>query len=230
VDTFFSPHHFRASLPAIWQGFQINLKMMAIAEVLVLLWALVLVLMRVAPGRVGLPFRAVAIAYLDFFRGIPLVLIFLFVGFGLPGAGVAPFSGMSLFQLAILSLVLAYGAYVAEVYRAGIEGVHWGQMAAARSLGLSYAQAMRHVILPQAIRRVIPPLLNDFISLQKDTALAALIGIVEGANAAQIYAGATFNATSYVGVALFFVAITIPLARLVDWLVGRDQRRLRAQA
>ncbi len=137
---------------------------------------------------------------------------------------------MSLYWLSITALVLTYGAYVAEVYRSGVEGVHWSQMAAARSLGLSYRQSMRHVILPQALRRVVPPLLNDFVSLQKDTSLAAILGVVEGANAAGIYAGQTFNATSFVGVALFFVAITIPLARLVDWLAARDQRRMRAQA
>lgn len=230
MDTFFSPHHFRASFPSIWAGFQINLKMMVIAEVLVLVWALVLLLMRIAPGRAGLPLRIAAVIYLDFFRGIPLLLVFLFVGLGLPAAHIQPFAGMSLYWLSITALVLTYGAYVAEVYRSGVEGVHWSQMAAARSLGLSYRQSMHHVILPQAIRRVIPPLLNDFISLQKDTSLAAILGVVEGANAAGIYAGQTFNATSFVGIALFFVVITIPLARLVDWLVARDQRRMRAQA
>lgn len=230
MDTFFSPHHFRASLPSIWTGFQINLKMMVIAEVLVLAWALVLLLLRIAPGRAGLPLRILAVIYLDFFRGIPLLLVFLFVGLGLPAAQVQPFAGMSLYWLSITALVLTYGAYVAEVYRSGVEGVHWSQMAAARSLGLSYRQSMRHVILPQALRRVVPPLLNDFVSLQKDTSLAAILGVVEGANAAGIYAGQTFNATSFVGVALFFVAITIPLARLVDWLAARDQRRMRAQA
>jgi polar amino acid transport system permease protein len=128
----------------------------------------------------------------------------------------------------VVSLTLVYAAYVAEVYRAGIDGVHPSQAAASRSLGLSYRQTMRFVVLPQAVRRVVPPLLNDFVGLQKDTALAATVGIIEGANAAQIYAGNTLNVSSYVGVAVCFIVITIPLARLVDVLLARDNRRMQA--
>ena len=228
ADNFFNRGHLEASFPAILDGFLINIRMMLVAEAAVLVWALLLVLMRVAPGARGLPLRVLAIVYIDFFRGVPLILVFFFVCFGLPIAGVPGFEGQSLFTLSVISLTLVYAAYVAEVYRAGIDSVHPSQSAAARSLGLSYGRTMRFVVLPQAVRRVIPPLLNDFVGLQKDTALAATVGLIEGANAAQIYAGTTLNVSSYVGIAVCFIVITIPLARLVDYLLVRDQRRMRA--
>ncbi len=228
ADNFFNRHHLEESFPAVLDGFLINIRMMLVAEAAVLVWALALVLLRVAPGRAGLPLRVLAVAYIDFFRGIPLILVFFFVCFGLPIAGVPVLEDQSLFTLSVISLTLVYAAYVAEVYRAGIDSVHPSQAAASRSLGLSYRQTMRFVVLPQALRRVVPPLLNDFVGLQKDTALAATVGIIEGANAAQIYAGTTLNVSSYVGVALCFIVITIPLARLVDYLLVRDQRRMRA--
>jgi polar amino acid transport system permease protein len=152
------------------------------------------------------------------------VLIYM-IGFGLPISGVPFFSDLSQYTLAALALTILYGAYVAEVYRSGIESIHWSQTAAARSLGLSQGKTMRFVVLPQAVRRVIPPLLNDFIGLQKDTALVALIGPVEAFRQAQIDTSATFNFTPYVAAALIFVAFTIPLARLTDWLNERSRRR-----
>ena len=171
------------------------------------------------------PFRLVAVAYTDLFRGVPLILVLYMIGFGVPGLDLGFVSYLPDVAYGVISLVLVYSAYVAEVYRAGIESVHESQNAAARSLGLTRWQSLRFVVLPQAIRRVIPPLLNDFIGLQKDTALVALIGPVEAFRQAQIDTSATFNFTPYVAAALIFVAFTIPLARLTDWLNERSRRR-----
>jgi polar amino acid transport system permease protein len=160
---------------------------------------------------------------------VPTILVIALLGFGAPALQLS-WVPTSVIFWGIVALVLVYTAYVSEVYRAGIESVHPSQEAAARSLGLSRAQALRHVILPQAVRRVIPPLLNDFIGLQKDTALVGFLGAVEAFNQSQIDAAATFNYTSYLTAALLFVAITIPLARFTDWLVARDRRRQLAGA
>jgi polar amino acid transport system permease protein len=226
VDVFFSGFHFRESFPLVWDGFQTNLVMMFVAEACVLAWGLVIVLLRMAPGRFGLPFRIVSIIYVDLFRGIPLIVLVVLVGFGLPIAGVFPW--ISLFWWGVIALTLAYGAYVAEVYRSGIRSIHPSQLAAARSLGLSHTKTMRFVVLPQAVRNVVPALMNDFVSLQKDTALVSVIGLAEGLQNANVYAGNNLNYTSVVGVALCFIAITIPMTRLVDWLLERDDRRRQA--
>jgi polar amino acid transport system permease protein len=154
------------------------------------------------------------------------VLIYM-IGFGLPISGVPFFSDLSQYTLAALALTILYGAYVAEVYRAGIESIHWSQTAAARSLGLSQGKTMRFVVLPQAVRRVIPPLLNDFIGLQKDTALIGVIGVLDGFRRAQIYAGQNFNLSSFTVLAACYVVITIPMTRFTDRLLRRDQERLR---
>ena len=227
---FFDWEDLRDSFPLIWDGFRTNAAIFLIAEALVLVWGLVLALMRTLPGRAGAPLRWLAIAYIDFFRGIPAIVLIFIVGFGLPKTDIPLFSTLSIFQLGVLALTMLYGAYVAEVYRAGIESVHGSQEAAARSLGLSRWKTMRFVILPQAVRRVIPPLLNDFISLQKDSALVGVLGLREGFRAAQIYSGQHFNATPYVGLGLCFIVITIPLTRVTDWLLKRDQERMRAGA
>jgi polar amino acid transport system permease protein len=225
---FFNWEDLRGSFPLLWEGFRTNLSIFLIAEALVLVWGLMLALMRGVPGRPAAPLRWIAIAYVDFFRGIPAIVLIFIVGFGTPKTNIPIFSKLSVFQLGIVALTMLYGAYVAEVYRAGIESVHWSQEAASRSLGLSRWKTMRFVVLPQAIRRVIPPLLNDFISLQKDSALVGVLGLREGFRAAQIYSGQHFNATPYVGLALCFIVITIPLTRVTDWLLKRDQNRLRA--
>jgi polar amino acid transport system permease protein len=170
------------------------------------------------------PLRALAIAYADFFRGVPTILVIAILGFGVPALQLKHVP-TSTTVWGIVALVLIYSAYVSEVYRAGIESVHPSQEAAARSLGLSRLQALRRVILPQAVRRVIPPLLNDFIGLQKDTALVGTLGAVEAFQQSNIDVNATFNYTAYVAAALLFVAITIPLARFTDWLILRDRRR-----
>ena len=200
------------------------MKIFLIAEVFILVFALVLAVLRSLPGPVFFPLRALAIVYADLFRGIPTILVIYILGFGAPALGLAGIPTSTIFW-GIVSLVLVYSAYVSEVYRAGIESVHPSQEAAARSLGLTRGQTLRFVVLPQAVRRVIPPLLNDFIGLQKDSALVALLGTVEAFRQSQINVAATFNYTPYLATALLFVAITIPLARFTDWLVARDRRR-----
>jgi polar amino acid transport system permease protein len=236
AERFFDPFHLRQSFlgtesePSVARAFLLNVYMFTISEVLILVLALVIAVVRQIPGPVFFPFRMVAVAYTDLFRGIPLILVLYIIGFGVPGLGLAFFSYLSDVTYGIIALVLVYSAYVAEVYRAGIESVHESQNAAARSLGLSRWQSLRFVVLPQAVRRVIPPLLNDFIGLQKDTALVSVLGSIEAARAAQIYGASQFNYASYVVAALLFVLITIPLARFTDRLIARDKRRRQAGA
>ncbi len=229
-ETFFSWSDLKASWPQVRKGFWLNIQIFVVAEAIVLVWAMVVAVVRQLPGAAAAPLRWLAIAYIDIFRGLPAIITIYLVGFGLPLTGLPFARSFSLFQLGVISLTLVYGAYVAEVYRAGIESVHWSQSAAARSLGLSHPQTLRFVVVPQAVRRVIPPLLNDFIGLQKDTALVGTIGLLDGFSRARIYAGNNFNPSSMVGLGICFVVITIPMTRLVDWLVKRDQRRLQAVA
>jgi len=229
LHTFFSWTDFKASIDDVVRGFLTNLSLMFVAEVCVLVWGLVLALVRLSRSRALAPLRWLTIGYIDLFRAIPGLLLIYMIGFGIPIAGVPWIGDWSLFQLAALALTILYGAYVAEVYRAGIQSVHWSQTAAARSLGLSQGKTMRFVVLPQAVRRVIPPLLNDFIGLQKDTAFIGVIGVLDGFRRAQIYAGTHFNLTSFTGLALCYVVITIPMTRLTDRLLERDQRRMAAR-
>jgi polar amino acid transport system permease protein len=236
AERFFSPFHLwqaivgTAGTPSVVGAFLLNVEIFAISEVLILTLALVIAVVRQIPGPVFFPFRMVAVGYTDLFRGVPLILVLYMIGFGVPGLGLGFVSYLSDVTYGIIALVLVYSAYVAEVYRAGIESVHESQNAAARSLGLTRWQSMRFVILPQAVRRVIPPLLNDFIGLQKDTALVSVLGSIEAARAAQIYGASQFNYASYVVAALLFVLITIPLARFTDRLIARDRRRREAGA
>ena len=208
-------------------AFWLNVKIFCIAQVFVLIWGLVIALARLAPGAPGKPLRFLAIVYVDLFRGLPVIICIYMVGLGLPLTDLPIFNYISSTWLAIFALTLTYGAYVSEVYRSGIESVHWSQTAAARSLGLSHAQTMRYVIVPQAIRRVIPPLLNDFIGLQKDTALVNVIGSIDAFNQAKMIASNHYNLSAVTTVAFLFVLITIPQARMVDRLVEADQRRTR---
>jgi polar amino acid transport system permease protein len=226
VDSFFSTDGFKDSFEPIVKGFWLNVKLMLVGEAFVLVLGLLVAVIRSLPGPVLAPLRLVAVIYTDVFRGVPLILVIFMVGLGLPALRLDFISDQSVFTYGVISLVLVYSAYVAEVYRAGIDSVHPSQSAGARSLGLTQWQSMRFVILPQAIRRVIPPLLNDFIGLQKDTALVGLLGLVEVARAAENYAAETFNFTGYTMAALLFIAITIPLARTTDWLIERDRRRM----
>jgi polar amino acid transport system permease protein len=238
--TLFSGEHLEGSFDTVIKGFWLNIQIFVVAEILALAWGLSLALMRSTPGRPATPLRWFSIGYVDLFRGLPAIVTIYLVGFGLPQALPQVFNDnpvndflfgtdhVSLFQLGVIALTLVYGAYVAEVFRSGIESIHWSQTAAARSLGLRHGQTMRFVIVPQAVRRVVPPLLNDFIGLQKDTALVSVIGALEGFNRAKIYAGNQFNLSSVVGLGICFVVITIPMTRFTDWLVERDQRRMRA--
>jgi len=226
-DAFFDMDAYRRSFPSIARAFLLNVKIFLIAEGIVLVTALLLAVLRSLPGPVFFPLRLLATAYADLFRGIPTILVIALLGFGAPALGIEGIPTSTTFW-GVVSLVLVYTAYVSEVYRAGIESVHPSQEAAARSLGLTRTQSLRTVVLPQAVRRVIPPLLNDFIGLQKDTALVGVLGSVEAFKQAQIEVSADFNFTHYLVSATLFVAITIPLARFVDWLVARDRRQRQA--
>ncbi len=212
-------------LPGVGRSFLLNVEVFLVAEVLILILALVVAVVRQIPGPVFFPFRMVAIVYTDLFRGTPLLLVIYLFGFGIPALGIQGLSSQSRVVYGTAALVLSYSAYVSEVYRAGIESVHASQAAAARSLGLSRWQSLGYVVLPQAIRRVIPPLLNDFVSLQKDTALLAVLGSIEAARAAQIYSSYRFNYSSFVVAAFLFILVTIPLARFTDHLIERDRKR-----
>jgi polar amino acid transport system permease protein len=220
-------------------GFWFTVKLALLSGVLSLVWGLVLAVLRQLPGKALLPVRLLAIAYIDAFRGIPMLLVLLLVSGGLStlsspvGGEVLPRSlGLptwldqpSPFWYGVISITLTYGAYMAEVYRAGIEAVPAGQMEAARSLGMSHGQAMRYVIVPQAVRKVIPPLLNDFIALMKDTSLVSILGLLEVVQVGFDIQTEQFNGSGLVFGALLFLIVTIPLARLVDWLIAREQRR-----
>lgn len=228
-DYFFNGKWFFYSLPELVSAFTLNIQLFMTAEALILVLALVLAVFRSLPGPVFFPLRLLATIYVDFFRAVPGLLIITLLGFGIPSLGVTGVPADP-FLWAIVALTLVYSAYVSEVYRAGIESIHPSQEAAARSLGLTRFQALRHVILPQAVRRVIPPLLNDFIGLQKDTVLVSYLGIVEAFREAYIIQAAKFNATPYVALAVIFIIMTLPLARFTDWLVARDRRRFMASA
>jgi polar amino acid transport system permease protein len=220
----FSKFHFAEVL----RGFGTNISLFMVTEVIVLVWALALAVLRGLPGPAAAPVRFLGVVYTDVFRGLPAIVVIYMVAFGFKRAGLPLVKDFTDYQAGVLALTLVYGAYVAEVYRAGIESIHWSQVAAARSLGLSWSRTMRYVIVPQAVRRIIPPLLNDFIGLQKDTALVSTIGIFESFNTAKSTASFNGNLSPITGVAICFVVITIPLARFVDYLVRRDQAKMRA--
>jgi polar amino acid transport system permease protein len=229
LHEFFSPLDFLRSAPAIWNGFQLNLELMLVAEALVLVLALLIAIVRGLPGRGAAPLRWLAIGYTDIFRGTPLLLV-LFLVQGFATLNYVGLSSVTLFRNGVIALVLVYTAYVTEVYRAGIESVHPSQRMAARSLGLSYTQALRYVVLPQAIRRVVPPLLNDFIGLQKDTVLVTVIGLTEAVAQANFYSSDYLNFTGLTVTAVFFIFLTIPLARFTDHIIKEREKRERAQA
>jgi polar amino acid transport system permease protein len=227
-DAFFNKEIFVESLPKILKAFWLNIRIFVTAEILVLILALFLAIMRSLPGPVFAPIRLLAVSYSILFRGVPTILVIFILGFGMPALELQGVPNSDLFW-AIIALTLVYTAYVAEVYKAGIESVHPSQTAAARSLGLRRGQTMRYVILPQAVRRVLPPLLNDFIGLQKDSALVGLLGVTgEALRQAQITQATFFNFTPYVALALVFVVFTIPQVLFVDWLIKRDKRRRQA--
>jgi polar amino acid transport system permease protein len=211
---------------AIW----LNIRMFVVAEIGILILALVVAVIRQSTGPALLPLRVVSTVYVDVCRGVPLILLIFAIGFGAPALSLRFISSQSAAVYGVAALVISYSAYVSEVYRAGINSVHRSQVAAARSLGLTEGAAMRHVILPQAFRTIIPPLLNDFISLQKDTALVGVLGSIEANKAAELFSDTTFNYSSYVVAAILFLLLTIPLARFTDHLIARDRARRLAGA
>jgi polar amino acid transport system permease protein len=226
----------RDELRPVLDGFWVTLKLSVLSGVLALVWGLILAVLRQLPGRALAPVRALVIAYIDVFRGIPLLLVLFLVSGALAAfgsEGVIPrelglptwFGEPTPFWYGVISLTITYGAYMAEVYRAGIEAVPKGQTEAARSLGMSHGQAMRHVIVPQAVRKVIPPLLNDFIALMKDTSLVSVLGALEVVQAGRDIQSEQFNGSGLVLGAILFLLVTIPLARFVDWLIAREQGR-----
>jgi polar amino acid transport system permease protein len=220
---FFDPEVFAATWPKVLSAFVINIKLFLVCEALILPFGLFVALLRLLPGPAFTPVRLLAVIYVDVMRGLPGILVIYLLGFGIPGLEL-PGVPIDEFFWGVVALTLLYSAYVSEVYRAGIESIHPSQDSAARSLGLSRTQSMRYVVVPQAVRRVIPPLLNDFIGLQKDTALVGFLGIVEAFNRANIESSAAFNSTPLVFAGILFLLITIPMARFVDWYVARSRR------
>ncbi len=228
-ETFFSWEHATASFPLILEGFWLNVKLFLVAEVFILVLGLAVALARTARSPWLAPVRVAAVVYTDLFRGIPTILLILLLGFGMPALQLEGLPTDPFFWAGV-GLVLSYGAYVAEVYRAGIDSIHPSQVSSAIALGLSRPQALRFVVVPQAVRRVVPPLLNDFVSLQKDTALVSAVAVFDAVFQARDYTAYNFNYTPYVVVACFFVALTVPLARLTDWVQRRWLERERAGA
>ncbi len=222
-ELFFSWDAFKEAFPDVLRGFWLDVRLFVGVEIVVLVLGLAVALARFAQTPLLYPLRLLAAVYTDVFRGLPTILVVFLIGFGVPALGFG-FVPDSVVILGAIALALSYGAYVAEVYRSGINSVHPSQRAAARALGLSGGQAMRFVILPQAVRRVVPPLLNDFISLQKDVALVSILGPLEAFRQAQVYASLKFNFTPLLAAAVLYLAVTLPLARVVDVLQARGER------
>ena len=214
-DTFFSWSAFRDAFPKVLSAFWLDVKLFCVVEAVVLVLGLVIALVRTSRAPALFPLRLIATVFVDVFRGIPTIILVYLVGFGIPALEL---SGLPTDPIVLggIALTLSYGGYVAEVYRAGIRSVHRGQRDAALAIGLTEAQALRYVILPQAVRRVGPPLLNDFIALQKDVALVSLLGVGEAFQKANVITASTFNYTPLMAAALLYLCVTIPLARLVD--------------
>jgi polar amino acid transport system permease protein len=237
-DVNFMADHFSTVFTAF---VTLTLELFLISGILSLIWGLILSLLRQVPGRLGAPVRFLTITYIDVFRGIPLLLVILLIygGFGaLSSSNATPgplpefiavptfFGKPSAFWYGVFAITITYGAYMAEVYRAGIESVPRGQMEAARSLGMSHAQAMRYVIVPQAVRTVIPPLLNDLVALMKDTSLVSVISLPEAVQVSFDIQSNTFNSSALTLAAFMYLIVTLPMARLVDWLIHRQQKRM----
>jgi polar amino acid transport system permease protein len=228
-NQFFNGFHFRQSFPLVLRGFWQDIWMFLVAEVAILALALVIAVIRALRGPAFFPLRMMAVGFIDVIRGIPMILLILLMGFGIPALQLQGVTRSGLFW-GLTAIVLGYSAYTAEVYRAGIESVPESQRMSARSLGLSQMQTLRYVIVPQAVRNVIPALLNGFVSLQKDVALVFVLGVREGVREAQIYIGTTFNYTPYLAATLLFLMVSIPLARYADWYTERDRRRKQAMS
>lgn len=221
ADTFFRVDAWRQSFPEAIRGFWINVWVAVVSFILVLIFGLLLAIMRMLPGRAGAPLRLIATVYCDVFRAIPAIVTVLLVVFGVPLAFTFTQTWNAAY-LGVVALTLTYSAYVAEVYRAGLASIHPSQSAAARSLGLGYGQTLRAVLVPQAVRRMVPPLLNDFISLQKDTALLSIAAIPEVLTVTKLWEAKLFTLAPVTLAAVFFIIVTIPQARFVDFLINRD--------
>ena len=228
-ETFFDWSYGREVLPAVFQGLLLNIRLTIVASLCIAVLGLALALARTSKAPALAPMRILATCYVDLFRGVPTLLVILLVGFGVPALGLSGVT-TSVVVLGTTAVVLTYSAYVAEVLRSGILSVHPSQSAAARSLGLTSGQTLRYVVLPQGIRRVIPPLLNDFVSLLKDTGLISVLGVVDAIRAAQIESSRTFNYTPYVVAAILFLLLTVPLTRVTDRVLLRSIERQNAQA
>jgi polar amino acid transport system permease protein len=227
-ETFFDWSYGSEVLGAISKGLIVNVRLTIIASILIGIFAMVLALLRTSRSAALTPFRFLATAYVDIFRGVPLLLVILLIGFGLPALRIEGLTN-SVLILGTTAVVLTYSAYVAEVLRSGILSIHPSQRAAARSLGLTSSQTMRHVVLPQAVKRVVPPLLNDLVALLKDTGLVSILGVTDAVRAAQIASSRTFNYTPYVTAAILFLLITIPLTRYTDRVLAKSIKRQNAQ-
>ncbi len=227
-ETFFDWSYGSEVLGAISKGLIVNIRLTIIAAILIGIFAMVLALLRTSRSAALTPFRFLATAYVDIFRGVPLLLVILLIGFGLPALRIEGLTN-SVLILGTAAVVLTYSAYVAEVLRSGILSIHPSQRAAARSLGLTSSQTMRHVVLPQAVKRVVPPLLNDLVALLKDTGLVSILGVTDAVRAAQIASSRTFNYTPYVTAAILFLLITIPLTRYTDRVLAKSIKRQNAQ-
>jgi polar amino acid transport system permease protein len=222
-QTFFSWPDFRRAFPDVLSGFWLDVKLFCIVEAVVLALGLVVALCRTSRAPALFPLRLLAVLYTDVLRGVPTILLVFLVGFGVPALRLSGLPTDAV-VLGAAALALSYSAYVAEVYRAGIRSVHPSQRAAALALGLTELQALRHVILPQAVRRVVPPLLNDFVALQKDVALVSILGPLEAFRVAQIDASSNFNYTPLLAAALLYLCVTVPLARVVDRMQAGARR------
>ena len=227
-DTFFDWSYGGEVLGAVAKGLVVNIRLTIIAAIMIGIFAMILALLRTSRSAALTPFRILATAYVDIFRGVPLLLVILLIGFGVPALRIEGLTN-SVLILGTTAVVLTYSAYVAEVIRSGILSIHPSQRAAARSLGLSSSQTMRHVVLPQALKRVVPPLLNDLVALLKDTGLVSILGVTDAVRAAQIASSRTFNYTPYVTAAILFLLITIPLTRYTDRVLAKSIKRQNAQ-
>lgn len=222
-ETFFSGEHFIKALPQVAEGLWLNIRILLVSVIGVAFFATLLAAARTLGGPIFFPVRFLAAAYTDIFRGVPFLVVLYLIGFGIPALN--PTTRIPVAFLGTVALILTYTSYVAEVLRAGLESVHPSQRYAARSLGLTHGQTLRHIIVPQAIRKVTPALMNDFISMQKDVGLISVLGAVDAIRGAQIYQAITYNFTSYVVAGLLFIVMSFPFIRLSDWYTARLRQR-----
>lgn len=222
-QTFFNWEYAKSSFPAVLSGMWLNIRMLLVATTGVAIFATLLAAARTLGGPVFFPIRFLAAAYTDIFRGVPFIVVLYIIGFGIPALN--PSRRIDVTLLGTIALVITYTSYVSEVLRAGLESIHPSQRYAARSLGLTHGQTMRHIIVPQAVRKVTPALMNDFISMQKDVGLISVLGATDAIRAAQVQQATTYNFTSYVVAGILFIVLSFPFIRLSDWYTARLRKR-----